>query len=840
MAAEGRRIRFLGRLGAPAAGFAVACLLAALVTCVLVGTTVVLHPARAAVGRNPASDYQIMTWSLAWWPWAVQHGADPFYTHLLWAPGGFSTLWMTTIPAASLIALPLTFAAGPLVAFNVLMILAVVLATGAGYLLCHELTDRVLPSLLGGLVFGLSPYMLGHTLSQHLNLALVFPIPLLAWLVVRYVRGRTTARRLVAGFAALLLVLLGSSLELFVDFTLLSILVLAVAIVGGGSQRKIFRHAGALVAAAYAVCLPVLLPLAVFALTAAHAPLRSSPSNYAADLLNIVVPTPTLLLGGADAACTVSQHFVGNIGERDAYLGIPLLAISAGAVRASWRRGAWIAGALLLGALLLSFGPTLTAGGRPIVGIPFSLARLPVLRNALPVRLSVFTALAAACLCAIWFARPHRRGVGPLAAALVVASLFPNFWTGSRLPGAWAVTDAFAWSTPHVPRGFATQGWRTVVRPGSNVLVLPTGDHSAASYWQVATGMGFTLATPATPFVPPELAAEPTVARLADDVLPELDGPVLGGARLRAFLLARRIETVVVTHAARRHWSRLVGKATGTAPISLNGVLVYRVPPGLAPRPGWGAVARAHSRGRYSVVAWLHYDGQRAHVRARLRTGGVGGRVATLSAPAGDAEATAAAVNARGRAAVAFTEWRAHRLLLRVASYSGSRWHVSTLDERTEPIWSPNLVVTPNGTTIATWIDQANPSREVRVAVLPLNGRWQHPVRLDAGEGLGSIGVAPGRNDLAVLAWHDSRASEERVLAALYDRGSWSHPVTLTAGLERIDHVAVGRQGTFVRWFRRRPGGRIEVFEARRHGSSWTRAVVSRRARRTPARPGAQ
>jgi hypothetical protein len=837
MAAEGRRIRFLDRLGSPAAGFAVACLLSAVVTCVLVGTTVVLHPGSAAVGRNPASDYQIMTWSLAWWPWAVHHGVDPLYTHLLWAPGGFSTLWMTTIPAASLIALPLTLAAGPLVAFNVLMILAVVLATGAGYLLCHELTGRPLPSLFGALVFGLSPYMLGHTLSQHLNLVLVFPIPLLAWLVVRYVRGRTTARRLVAGFAALLLVLLGSSLELFVDFTLLSVLVLAVAIAGGGSQRRAFRHAGALVAAAYAACLPVLLPLGVLALTGAHAPLRSSPSNYATDLFNVLVPTPTLLLGSAHAARTVSQHFVGNIGERDAYLGLPLLVISVAAVRASWRRGAWIAGALLLAALLLSLGPTLTAGGRPVFDIPLSLAHLPVLRNALPVRLSVFAALAAACLCAIWFARPHRRGVGPVAAALVVVSLLPNFWTASRLPGAWAVTDAFAWSTPHVPRGFTTLGWTNIVRPGSNVLVLPTGDHSNASYWQVATGMGFTLAAPATPFVPPEIAAEPTAARLADDVLSQLDGPALGGARLRAFLLARHIETVVVTHTARRHWSRLVGKATGTPPISVNGVLVYRVPPGLTPTPAGGAVARAHSQGRYSVVAWLYFDGQRGHVRALLRKNGAAGRVATLSVPAGDAEATAAAVNTHGRAAVAFTEWRANRLLLRVASYSGSRWRVSTLDERMEPIWSPRVVVTPNGTTLASWIEQANPSRRVRVAVLPPDGTWQHPFTLDAGEGLGSVGVASGGSDLAVFAWHDSRASEERVRVTMYDRGSWSSPVTLAAGFDRLDHVGVGSHAGFVRWLRRRPGRRIEVVEARRRGSAWTSAVVSRRMR---ARPGAQ
>jgi len=38
------------------------------------GPRVLLHPNRAAVGLNPASDFQIMTWSLEWWPWALGHG----------------------------------------------------------------------------------------------------------------------------------------------------------------------------------------------------------------------------------------------------------------------------------------------------------------------------------------------------------------------------------------------------------------------------------------------------------------------------------------------------------------------------------------------------------------------------------------------------------------------------------------------------------------------------------------------------------------------------------------------------------------------------------------------
>ena len=688
MASAGRPFGLRNFRETPAAGLAFACLLSAVAFGALVGSAVLLHPRSAAVGHNPSSDYQIMTWSLAWWPWAIRHGVDPTYTHLLWAPGGFSTLWMTTIPTASLLAVPITLTAGPLAAFNLLMILATVLATAAGYLLCRELTGRNAPSVLGGLIFGLSPYMLGHSLSQHLNLVLVFPLPLLVLLVVRHARGRTSSTRLVSGFAASLIVLLGASLELFVDFTVLAVVVFTIAIAAGGSQRRAFLRIASLVGTGYGICLPILLPIGLVALSQPHAPLRSSPSDYATDLLNILVPTSTLAIGAVHSTREVSRHFVGNIGERDGYLGLPLLVVSAAAVRLAWRRGAWILGAAMLAALLLSLGPYLTVAGRPIVHFPVSLASLPLLRDALPGRFSLFTSLAAACLCAIWLAAPHRRGAKPIVVVLLVASLVPNFWSGSAVPGAWAISNVVSWSTPHISRGFLTRGWSSRIKPGSNVLVLPTGDRSSASFWQAISGMRFTLAFPATPFVPPALAADPVVARLADDALPQLDGADVGGARLRAFLLSRDIRTVVVTSPARARWSRLVARATRSQPFALGDVQVYHLPRVLPPLSAEGALSETGAGGSH-VAAWLRFDGYRARLLACVWTAARPlGVVAVLSTPAADAEGSADAINAQGKAAVAFTEWRAPRLLLRVASYTRSSWSVATLDQRSTPIWS--------------------------------------------------------------------------------------------------------------------------------------------------------
>src|SRR5690348_11505561 len=109
----------------PLTGLGITGLVSTVAVCRLVGRSVLLHPLHSAVGLNPAFDFQVMTWSLEWWPWALQHGVNPLHTQLLWPPEGFSTLWMTTIPAPALLALPITLVAGPLLAYNLLMLAAV-------------------------------------------------------------------------------------------------------------------------------------------------------------------------------------------------------------------------------------------------------------------------------------------------------------------------------------------------------------------------------------------------------------------------------------------------------------------------------------------------------------------------------------------------------------------------------------------------------------------------------------------------------------------------------------------------------------------------------------------
>jgi hypothetical protein len=781
---------------------AAVCATSGLTACLLTGSRVLLHPASSAVGFTPSSDYQIMTWSLRWWPWSIGHGVNPFETKLLWPPQGFSTFWMTTIPVPSLLASPLTLTAGPLVAYNVLMLAAIPLAAGAAYLLCIELTGRFWPSFLGGLAFGLCPYMLGHTAAQHLNLAFVFPVPLLVLVAIRYARGRISAARFTMVFALLLLVLLGCSFELFVDFAVVALLASIVVALRRRREPRVVRT-GALIAAAYALCLPVIVPIAVLAFSSPHARLNFPTSDYSIDLLNVLVPTPTLLTGGLAESHTVTRNFVGNLGEQDGYLGVPLLAVALLAMRSQRRRGSDLLGLMLLGTLILSFGPLLEVGGRAVLRIPFSPTRLPILDSALPDRMSVFSALAASCLAALWFAGAQSRALRLGVASLVVVSLVPNFRAPVAVPNAWGASNHFSWATGNVTAGFVDRpDWAKAVPRGSRILVLPTGDRTPASYWQTAAQMGFALAVPATPFVPPAIAGNPLMRGMVDDNLWRLEGATLGGARLRAYLLANQISAVVVTKAGRSHWREIVARATDAVAAPLGPVEVYRVSPSLRPLRATGGIASGRARTGAAISAWLSFDGGRAHVRAWLRNPD-GGTVptVTLSSPDADGGWTAASVNAHGRAAVAFTEWRPGKTVLRLADRGNRAWRVSTLDTRKESIFSPQVAVTDDGAVLVAWIGEAKPLRSIRVATITPDGTLGRPLTLATSDGLGIVTLRARRDGRGgVLAWTDSIARESRVrIASSEGTGGW-RVATIARTLAPIDRIALTEDATLVRW----------------------------------------
>jgi len=213
----------------------------------------------AYIGRGV--DPPHLMWLLSWWPHALARGLNPFYTDAIWAPHGLNLAWATSMPLVSIIASGPIIVAGPVQVYNVLCVLAIASAGWSAFVLCRYLSGVYWASLIAGYIFGFSAYMLGQTLA-HLDLLLVFPLPLFVLLLVRAFRADIEWRALIAGLIVLLMVQFLMFIELFATMTFFAAIALLAVLIAGSSAEKT-RTVNLLptVALSYAIALLALTPI---------------------------------------------------------------------------------------------------------------------------------------------------------------------------------------------------------------------------------------------------------------------------------------------------------------------------------------------------------------------------------------------------------------------------------------------------------------------------------------------------------------------------------------------------------------------------------------------------
>jgi hypothetical protein len=503
-------------------------------------------------------------WFLRWWPYAIQNSLNPFFTKLVWAPRGTSLAWATSIPLPAFAVIPITLSFGPIAAYNVLCLAAPVLAAFTAYLLCKYITGSFWPSVLGGFIFGFSPYMLGQLLS-HLDLVMVFPIPIAALAVAMKYRGDLRSGAYVAMLAAALVAEFLCFPELFATITFFGAVALAVAFFVL-PDRESLTDMMIPTAVAYGLTVLILSPYLYEMLTnnPPAAPLYS-PSKYSADLLNFVVPTRANLLGTLWPAAQVSARFRGIIYEQGACLGIPLLLIIEG-----WRRHHWrdpesrFEILMLLIICAAAVGPELSVAGKPICPAPWAIfAHFPLLQVALPGRFMVYAFLLAAVVAAAWFAySPIRRWAKWLAAGAVLIFMLPN------LSGNFWVSQA------QLPAFFADRQWREYLAPADTILALPYERMGSSMLWQAYADMSFRMAGGYTTRAPFEFARLPIVGYFLGAI--DLAEPA---DHLKAFLASKEVSAIVADPSDPNfsNWQPVL-EALGIAPIAVGGVEVYRIP----------------------------------------------------------------------------------------------------------------------------------------------------------------------------------------------------------------------------------------------------------------------
>jgi hypothetical protein len=500
-------------------------------------------------------DASAYMWFFSWWPHALLNGLDPIRTELIFVPDGYNLAWTTAMPGPSLVLAPVTLVLGPLATWNTIMLLAPALGAWTAFLLCRELTGVVTPSLVGGYLFGFSPYVLGN-LQGGPNLVLVALLPVFVLLVVRHARGAIGGLAFVVWMTLALSFQFLTSTEVLAMAGVFGAITLAAAFVFLPEWRARLLATVKLLAIASLAAVALVSPLLWFMLFEPHTVPEQALKGFPTDLASWFVPgSYTELTTGH------SRDGVPSYANGFGYLGLPLaLILGLFALEARRRRVARVVLVALAAAAVASLGGELVVAGTPTgVPLPWSLLEwVPGLEYAIPVRFTGFTFLAAGVAVALWLSWREVRARWALAIA-AVAFLLPN--VGNTI-----------WSTPiEDPPVIANGNERSIVGEGDRVLTVPAW--GANMRWQAEADFDFNLAAGYVGAFPESYQRYPGWQMV-------LSGRLQPGyaAKLRRFVRDKGVTVVLQDSRYDEPWTKLFG-TLGVPPREVGGMLVYRLRP---------------------------------------------------------------------------------------------------------------------------------------------------------------------------------------------------------------------------------------------------------------------
>lgn len=404
------------------------------------------------------------------------------YTTAMNAPSGVNGAWNTSLVGIGLPLVPITWAFGPVVSYNLAIVCAPVASALAAALLIRRFTAHV-PAFLGGALYGFSTYTIAQS-AGHLNLASAAFPPLVVLMIVLIARDRrwTMPFGIVLGW------------QFYISTELLAGTFLAVLVFIAAACLTAWPHARLHAAAVFrrgaisaAIGLVIAAPLLITMWFAPNAPRDSIRPHgvWNNDVLDAVTPGRYTRIGGGAELPRVEPIDPSELGG---YLSVLWLVVCFIAAVVLWKRSptARTAAVAGVGMWVLSLGSPILLGGEPLVPYgPFRVVELmPVLSNILPMRLMVHVVLASSVLSALLMDR---------ARVLPVRAL-----TASALIGVLVLTS----SAPvpvrelHIP-AFYTRSIKDAIPAGSVVKTLPRPRAWAypradeAMLWQAVSGMHY-------------------------------------------------------------------------------------------------------------------------------------------------------------------------------------------------------------------------------------------------------------------------------------------------------------------------------------------------------------
>ncbi len=571
------------------------------------------YPGENRIAIEGGSDGASQIWFLQWTQYALAHGHNPFFSQWQSFPTGLNVIDDTSMVALGAIFSPITTLFGPIVTWNVLLRLAVVLSAFSMCLVLRRWTKWWPAAFFGGLIYGYSAYIMFNL--GHLFLVFV-PLPPLMFLLLYEILVRQEWRpaRTGAILGALCGVQYLISSEILVTTVLMSVIATALYLVACRADLGTkWRYIGISLASSFLVGGVLLIYPVFFTLFGAehlHG-VPQSPATLSALHGDLFSP---LAAGSSEwlSPLLLKSVFanVSSTGET-LYLGLPLIVVLAATV--VWlrhRRIILFTSAMVVVAFVLSLGQRLYIDGHYTkIPLPFEvLAHMPFLKSLLAVRFSLFTVMFAAGIVSIgldelygrlnrstppaWLGAHWRgRGAAALPLAIGAAMILPFVASGAQA------------ATPDHVAPFFTSSMVDVIPNGSVVLAYPypkspqvghsyTDLVDQALLDQAVSGMRFKLiggygwwpvphATYASPDAPP--LDPPAVEAFFDSAFYTSTSPAESAllsqsyvSALRQFMSEHQVDTVIVLPLG-KHPASVVSQVTAAIgpPLRSGGVTVW-------------------------------------------------------------------------------------------------------------------------------------------------------------------------------------------------------------------------------------------------------------------------
>jgi hypothetical protein len=503
----------------------------------------VRHPGLPWVGQAQI-DPNFYVWSWRWWPYAISHGLNPLYSRQIGAPAGYNLAWTTPVPAAAVLLSPVTAAFGPIVSFNLSLLLSAPVSAWAAFVATRRLTGRFWAALMAGTVYGFSWYEVAETGAGHPNLYVIMVLPLMLYLALLWRDGKLGSRWFVGLTALAMAAEFYISNETFAGMTVLGAAALLIA---RPTERRTIARLARLAGLAYVLAIVAASPYLVYAL-------RHSPPRFTK----------------VQPAFSLNLEDLVNPGS-----GIVLLLIALALAVLAWSsRLTRLLVVMFVLIVAAAIGPVAMAGTRRLGSVPWErLWYLPLARSSEPLRLMIFGYLVLAIIVAVWLAMPARsrlllasRWILGLAAVGLIVANVPTASRGSVIPAG--ARSAVVRPTDALPAFIGSGRYRDYLRPGEIVVVVSDRGNAgmlfqadADFYFRIAGGfINRSLSTATGLPAPVEALMRPTPAR---------------ERRFLAYVRQAGVGAILVEQAWAAPWMNVFGRM-GLHGTPAGGVIVYR------------------------------------------------------------------------------------------------------------------------------------------------------------------------------------------------------------------------------------------------------------------------